>query len=298
MDITSPNLEDLLIALPAMFVIILLRVAFAILMFWVCTRLTRVAGSMAARLARRARPQDTEAFIRAVQRIVSVVGIVLSLSVALSILGVDINSLVTGLGLTSLALGFALKDTIEQSLTGVLILFQRPFKVGDVIEIDTVEGTVMDVAIRTTNIRTFDGLYVLIPNNRVYQAVIRNKTHYTTRRFEVALNIAFTSDLLRVQTVILEAVSLVPGVLRDPAPMVSFDNFDAATIRAIARYWIEPLATDALAIRTVIARDITDACMQAGIAIPASAAVLPPPEPLSPAPVPAPAATPHPKPLL
>ncbi len=296
MDITSSSLEALLIVLPAMFVIILLRVAFAIFIFWVGTRLTSVAGNIAARFVRRARPQDSEAFIHAVQRIVGIVGIVLSLSVMLSILGVDINSLVTGLGLTSLALGFALKDTIEQSLTGVLILFQRPFKVGDVIEIDNVEGTVMDVAIRTTNIRTFDGLYVLIPNNRVYQAVIRNKTHYTTRRFEVALNIAFASDLLRVQTVVLEAVSSVPGVLRDPAPMVSFDNFDAATIRAIARYWIEPLVTDAVAIRTVIARAITDACMQAGIAIPAPAAVVPPPEPPPPAPVPVP--TVHPKPLL
>ena len=105
----------------------------------------------------------------------------------LSTMGVDIGALVAALGLTSLAVGLALKDTIENAITGVLLLIQRPFKVGDVIKVSDVTGTVADVAIRTTNIKTFDGLHVLIPNRHVYNEVITNWTYYPTRRVTVTV---------------------------------------------------------------------------------------------------------------
>ena len=119
------------------------------------------------------------------------------------------------------------------ALPDTLLLFQRPFKVGDVVEIDNVEGVVTDVDIRTTNVRSFDGVHVLIPNNRVFQAVIRNKSHYTARRFEVELNIGTNKDLAGANRVLLDAVKDVPGVLHEPAPAVTFENFTDSAVRTL-----------------------------------------------------------------
>ena len=128
--------------------------------------------------ARCAAPPAAITVEHALSRVIAIVGITLSLLTALSTMGVDINALIAALGLTSLAIGLALKDTIENAITGVLLLIQRPFKVGDVIQVASVTGTVADVAIRTTKIKSVDGLHVLIPNRHVYDAVITNWSYY------------------------------------------------------------------------------------------------------------------------
>lgn len=277
MNINVDSLEDLVRILTVGALGLVARIGFALFFVWLGYRLTLSFEDVAERIVKRSRPQDSEVFIRAVRRLVGITGISLSIALALMVLGVNIEALVTGLGLTSVALGFALKDIIEQAVTGVLILFQRPFKVGDVIEVDTIEGTVVDVAIRTTVVRTFDGVQVLIPNNRVYQSVIRNKTHYPTRRFDVPLGIAYSSNLPLAHKTLLDAVLSIPEVLREPAPTVSFENFDANAIRAVVRYWVEPDKVDALSVRTNVTRVLTDACEQVGIAIPAALVVPVPP---------------------
>lgn len=275
MTIDTNDPISLLAMIPAAVLVVILRIVLAALAVWVGFRLTHRAENTAERLARRARPQDPDAFSRALRRLVSVGGMGLSIAVGLAILGVNVEALVTGLGLTSLALGFALKDTIEQAVTGMLILFQQPFKVGDLIEVNGVEGTVTDVAIRSTDVRTADGLHVLIPNNIVFHAVIRNKTHYSTRRFEVSLLVYYGSDLQLAHTVIRDATACTRGVLPDPAPTVAFEAFEGNGIRAVSRYWTAPASYDWVELRNAVSQNIADACAQAGVAVtPAQQAAL------------------------
>jgi small-conductance mechanosensitive channel len=180
----------------------------------------------------------------------------------------NVAALLAGLGLTSAVLAFALKDTIEQAITGVFILFQKPFKVGDVIEIDGIEGVVQDIAIRATIVKTFDGLQVLIPNNRVYQGIIRNKSFYSSRRAMITLGVAYENDLAQAQEAIVAAVKHTSGVMAEPAPTVAFEAFDGNSIRAVIRYWYEPLRTDAMALQTAVTESIVAAALREGVKIP------------------------------
>lgn len=259
------QLQQFIADLPARIIGLLIQIAFAALLFWIILRITRLLQNTAHRVLKRARPDDSAVLDKAIGRIIYIAGVVLAVFVALGVLGIDLTALLASLGITTLVLGFALKDTIEQAISGTLLLFQRPFKVGDVIEIDAVEGVVVDVDIRTTNIRTFDGVHVMIPNNRVFQSVIRNKTHYKARRFEMPLTISTNNDFAGVHRALLGAVSNVPGVLAEPAPAVAFDNFTDSAVRTVVRYWVDTTQGDPQVTRNAVTRALTSALAGAGI---------------------------------
>jgi len=204
----------------------------------------------------------------ALSRVIAIVGVTLSLLTALSTMGIDIEALIAALGLTSLAIGLALKDTIENAITGVLLLIQRPFKVGDVIQVGSVTGTVADVAIRTTKIKSTDGLHVLIPNRHVYDAVITNWTYYPTRRVTMTVGVAYETDLARADQMLSEGVTATPGVLAEPALTVSFEGFDESSIRMVFRFWIEWQNTNAVNLQTQLTQVIMDVARREGINIP------------------------------
>lgn len=260
------QLQQFIAELPARVAVFVIQLVIAAVLFWIILQITRLLQHTAHNVLRRARPDDCEVLNRAMGRIIYIAGVVLAIFVALAVLGINVTTLLASLGITSLVLGFALKDTIEQAISGTLLLFQRPFKIGDVIEIDAVEGVVTDVGIRTTEVRTFDGVHVLIPNNRVYQAVIRNKSHYTARRFELQLNIGTNNDLAGANRVLLDAVKGVAGVLSEPAPAVAYENFTDTAVRTVVRYWIDTTHGDAQATRNAVTRAITAALAGAGIA--------------------------------
>jgi len=263
------QLSEFIATLPDLLVGLLFKAALAAFIVWIGIKITHRFERWGERFVRRAQPEDNDLLIRAVRRIINVGGITLSIATMLGVLGVNVAALVAGLGLTTAALAFALKDTLEQAITGVVLLFQRPFKVGDTIEVEGVEGVVEDIAIRTTNIRTFDGLHVLIPNNRVYQGIIRNKSHYATRRWQLTVGLAYDTDLPKAHSAILNAVTMTEGVMSDPAPTVSFEGFDATSIRAVVRYWIEPSQADAQVTQTAVLNAIKEAAQTQAIGIPA-----------------------------
>lgn len=259
------QLQQFIADLPIRILGWLIQIAIAALLFWIILQVTRMLQRTAHNVLKRARPDDSDVLDKAIGRIIYIAGVASAIFTALAVLGINVTTLLASLGITSLVLGFALKDTIEQAISGTLLLFQRPFKVGDVIEIDNVEGVVTDVDIRTTNMRTFDGVHVLIPNNRVFQAVIRNKTHYKARRFEMPLTISTNNDLAVANRALLAAVASVPGVLADPAPAVAFDNFTDSAVRTVVRYWVDTTRGDAQATRNAVTRALTSAIAGAGI---------------------------------
>lgn len=267
-DQISQQVKEALEAAP----LLLQRLLVGLLVFAIGYLLTRLVQHLVVRAVRRTPGGITVE--HALSRVVAIVGITLSLLTALSTMGVDINALIAALGLTSLAVGLALKDTIENTITGVLLLIQRPFKVGDIIKVSDVTGTVADVAIRTTNIRTLDGLHVLIPNRHVYNEVITNWTYYPTRRATVTLGVAYDTDLARAYRVLSEAAAAVPGVLRDPALLVSFEGFDEISIRMTFRFWFDWRTTSAFDLQTRMTEVIADVARREGISLPVSARAL------------------------
>jgi small conductance mechanosensitive channel len=261
-DQISQQMQDALTGAP----LLVQRLIVGLIVFALGYAITRLIQYLVVRAVRRTPGGVTVE--HALSRVIAIVGVTLSFLTALATMGVDINALIAALGLTSLAIGLALKDTIENAITGVLLLIQRPFKIGDVIQVASVTGTVADVAIRTTKIKSTDGLHVLIPNRHVYDAVITNWSYYPTRRVTMTVGVAYETDLARAYQVLSEAVIATSGVLADPALTVSFEGFDESSIRMVFRFWIEWQTTNAVNLQTQLTQVIMDVARREGINIP------------------------------
>ena len=150
--------------------------------------------------------------------------------VALDVVGIDARSLVTGLGLGSVALGFALKDILSNLVSGLMILLSRTFEIGDQIIVGETEGTVERIEVRVTHIRTYDGKLVLVPNGDVFMSRVTNNTASPLRRASVFVYLDYTEDLERAMSVILQAVSHLPGVALGPRAEHAPARPDAGTL--------------------------------------------------------------------
>ena len=242
------------------------RIVAAVVVLVVGLWLTRRARVVVGAFVDRTRPMDNVALARALDRITLVAGVALTVTAVLAVLGVNVAALVATLGLTSVALGFALKDTIEQAITGILLLLQQPFRVGDLVEIDDVGGRVVDVGIRTTALRTVDGVHVLLPNNMVYQGVIRNKSRYPARMFEVPVDVDPDVDLRALHRALLPAIADLAVVEAEPAATLTFEGFGDGNVRAVVRYWLTTTA-DPVAARGAVTTALLDAARAAGLDI-------------------------------
>lgn len=194
--------------------------------------------------------------------------IVLGTMAALQQVEFDVTAFLTGLGIVGFTIGFALQDVSKNFVAGLLLLIQQPFDVGDSIRVTDFAGTVMAIDLRATEIHTFDGQVVLIPNADVFTNPITNFTRATKRRVEIQVGVAYGSDLAEVTRLALEAVSSVPGLLMDPEPVVHFQGFGASSIDLTVFYWIDTGQTDLFTAKDIGLQQLKQSIERAGIEIP------------------------------
>lgn len=151
----------------------------------------------------------------------------------------DVTAFLAGLGILGFTVGFALQDVMKNFAAGVLLLLQKPFRMGDNISVAGFDGTVTAIDLRSTEIRTFDGRAVIVPNADVLNHAIINFTRSVNRRIELPVGVAYGSDLEQVQKLTMEAIRQVPGLLNDPAPQVIFRNFGDSSINFAVLYWVD-----------------------------------------------------------
>jgi small-conductance mechanosensitive channel len=149
------------------------------------------------------------------------------------------TGLIAGLGIAGFTIGFALQDVAKNFVAGILLLIQQPFGIGDAIEVAGYGGTVVDISLRSTDLQTWDGRHVLIPNGDVFVSPIVNFSRGTHRRVQISVGVAYDSDLDKVTRVALDAIKNAPGLLQDPAPSVIFSTFSDSAIEFSAYYWID-----------------------------------------------------------
>ena len=160
--------------------------------------------------------------------------ILLLVSVA-SILGIATTSFVTILGAGSLAIGLALQGSLSHFAGGVVILFFKPFKVGDIIEIDGVKGTVQSITILYTMISTPDDNTAVLPNGQVANNKVLNFTKENNRRINLSVGIAYNQDIDKAKKVIAEALHSVPSILKDPEPFIGVLGFGDSSVNIAFR---------------------------------------------------------------
>lgn len=165
-------------------------------------------------------------------------GILLSLAIAIPSL--DFAAALGALGIGGIVIGFALKDIVQNFLAGILILFNRPFRLGDQIRTGEHEGTVEDIQVRATLLRTYDNRRVVIPNSELFTNRVVVNTAYDKVRLSVTFTVPSTESLTRIRGLILDTVASVPEVLEDPGPQVLVRELQDYSTLLEVRFWVDP----------------------------------------------------------
>jgi small conductance mechanosensitive channel len=172
--------------------------------------------------------------------------------VALSLGGVNPGVLVGSLGLATVALGFALQDIVSNFAAGIALLLEHPFTRGDHIAMGDTEGTVEDIRVRATQLRTPDGQRVVVPNKLLFTNVITNASATVHRRLEVLLEVPEGRDPAKAKELLPAAAARVGGVFANPAPQVLIEDFDQGAVNLRLWFWVDPRADDLPRVRSEV----------------------------------------------
>lgn len=194
-------------------------------------------------------------------------GLLVALVVAVP--GFTPGQLVNVLGLSSVAIGFAFRDILQNFLAGILLLIAQPFRVGDQIVTEQYEGTVEEIQTRATFLRTYDGRRVVIPNAQLFTNAVTVNTSFPVRRLEYDVGIGYGDDIARAKAVMLGVLRRVPEALPDPAPEALVVRLGDSSVGIRLRWWVRPPQQfDALHSQDAVLHAVRDALRDAGIDLP------------------------------
>lgn len=151
--------------------------------------------------------------------------------------GITMTGLLVAGGFLGMAIGFAAKSVIGNLISGIFLMIERPIKIGDQVNIDNYSGFVEDIHVFSTVIRTYDGLYVRIPNETVFTSAITNYVAHVARRFEYVVGIRYEDDAEKAIKIINKILEAHPFVLKNPAPQIFVENLGDNSVNIVVRIW-------------------------------------------------------------
>jgi small conductance mechanosensitive channel len=202
-----------------------------------------IARGVRAAVTRAAMLRDTSAVSAAVLgRIASGTARLLAFLIAawIAFPSVSAADLFNLLGIGGVAIGFAFRDVLQNLLAGILILLTRPFRIGDQIRQGNHEGTVEDIWVRATVLRTYDNRRILIPNATLFTDKIEVITAYESRRLQFAFTIGNGDDIEQARIITVDALKSTAGVLPTPSPEALVTGLGSSGVDMVARFWINP----------------------------------------------------------
>jgi small conductance mechanosensitive channel len=212
------------------------RVAAALLVFLIGRIIARTLTLWFRRAVGRVGVEDTLShFFGSLVYIVLLTFVALT---AVAILGVPTTNFLAMIGAAGLAIGLAVKDSLSNFSSGVMLVFFRPFKVGDYIEAAGVGGTVQAIGIFNTVVKTPDNRVITIPNSLVYAGTITNYTAEPTRRIDLVIGISYDDDVAKAKALIGEIVAADERVLADPAPALLLLELADSSVNIAVRPWV------------------------------------------------------------
>lgn len=178
------------------------------------------------------------------------------------------GDLVAGLGITSVAIGFAFKDVLQNFFAGILILWREPFVVGDQLKFKDYEGTVEEITVRSTRLKTFDGERAVIPNGDIYANAVLVKTAYEKRRVKFIVGIGYLDDIEGGREAIQKVLAGIPEVLRDPGPWIYVSELAPSSVNFTVYFWVGSQQANVLKVSDKVATGIKYALDEVGIDMP------------------------------
>lgn len=189
----------------------------------------------------------------------------------LGILHLDkaVTSLLAGVGVLGLALGFAFQDIAANFVSGIILAFRTPFQIGDIIEVNDIMGSVSRTNLRVTVIKSFTGQEVYVPNKDVLQAPIQNYTVLGKRRIDLGVGVSYGDDLDKVETLVKKTVGDMEGIIDKENLIFDYSEFGDSSINFNIRFWVEyPGQPGFLAMRNSAIKKIKAAFDENDITIP------------------------------
>jgi small conductance mechanosensitive channel len=158
--------------------------------------------------------------------------------IALSQVGISLAPVLAGLGIAGFVIGFALQDSLSNFASGMLILFTRPYDVGDVVELGGVLGEVKKMSLVNTTIHTFDNQRIILPNTMIWGGIIKNVTAQNIRRVDMVFGISYSDDIEKTERVIDDVLSKHELILDDPKPLVKVHELGDSSVNFAVRPWV------------------------------------------------------------
>jgi len=221
-----PSIETLLPASVDLFQA-LLQLAIGFALAWGISRLARRIAT------RRFTPAQAEVAGRLLFWAFAALGV----ASALSELGVDLSFLMGAAGLLTVALGFASQTSASNLISGMFLLFERPFAIRDIVQVGSISGEVVSIDLLSVRLRTFDNRLVRVPNETLLKSDIINLSHFPIRRFDAVLRVRYGEDLERVRTLLLDTADATAAVLDEPRPVFQFLAFTEHGVELQMSVW-------------------------------------------------------------
>ncbi len=223
-----------------------------------------IAGGIVKRLMTRANADATlSKFVVSLVKIGLMTFVVVA---AVSALGIQTASFIAVLGAVGLAIGFALQGSLSNFAAGVMLIIFRPIRVGDYVEAGGTAGTVMEIHIFNTYMKSPDNRKIIVPNSKISSDTITNYSAHETRRVDLVFGIGYGDDIKKARDIINEVIAADDRVLNDPAPTVAVSELADSSVNFVVRPWVK--TADYWAVRFDLTENIKLAFDRQGVSIP------------------------------
>jgi len=201
-----------------------------------------------------------------IARMIKNIVLVIGFAIALTALEIDITPVIAAIGATGLVVGLALQGTLSNFASGLMILVNRPFDVGDLVTAGGITGVIDQMNLVSTRFKTFDNQTIYVPNNEIWNNVITNITANHTRRVDMEFGIGYDDDFEKAEQIIMDAVTSHEKVLKTPEPQVVTHDLGESSVNIVCRPWAK--TADWWQVKTDITREVKRRFDEAGISIP------------------------------
>lgn len=214
------------------------KILLAGIILWVGFKLISKVGKLISKALEKIQVSDTmRPFITSFVETILKIALLL---ISVSILGAKLSGLITVVAAMGFAVGIALQGSLGNFASGILILFLKPYEVGDWIQIDDKFGKVTEIAIFNTTLLTPGNKTLIVPNSKITDDVVTNLSRKGMVRLELNAHIPYAEDFPKVKSLILETLSKLPTILQDPLPEIGIENFDSHNILLAIRPYVDP----------------------------------------------------------
>ena len=201
-----------------------------------------------------------------IQKAIDYTAVVVIVMTIFNRLGINFSAILGAAGIAGVAVGFAAQTSVSNVISGLFVMTERAFKIGDVLTVDSVTGVVESFDLLSVRLKTFDNKLVRIPNETIIKTNLVNITHFDVRRCDLRVGVSYEANLRRIREILLDIAAKNAFAVADPAPIVVFDSFSSSSVDILLGVWGSK--ENYLDLKNTLMIDLSERFRAEGISIP------------------------------